>query len=106
MWLSPSGGASEISDRAKAEGLRALLARDCAVERWLREEVGPAYDALKADPLRAITAADVKACLAAENQAMSSAGEPMPRGRQTRVERRAPKNAKLPFSRLKRRSSR
>jgi putative addiction module CopG family antidote len=32
------------------DGLRALLARDRAVESWLREQVAPAYDALKADP--------------------------------------------------------
>lgn len=31
-------------------GLRALKERDEAVERWLREEVGPTYDRIKADP--------------------------------------------------------
>ncbi len=36
--------------------LRALIARDRAVETWLTNQVGPAYDALKADPSRAITA--------------------------------------------------
>jgi len=30
------------------DGLRTLAARDAAVERWLREEVAPTYDALKA----------------------------------------------------------
>lgn len=30
------------------EGLRALEERDAAVERWLREEVVPTYDAYKA----------------------------------------------------------
>jgi antitoxin ParD1/3/4 len=35
-------------------GLRALQERDAAVERWLREEVVPVYDAMKADPTRAI----------------------------------------------------
>jgi antitoxin ParD1/3/4 len=35
-------------------GLRALQERDAAVERWLREDVAPAYDAMKADPKRAI----------------------------------------------------
>lgn len=48
------------------EGLRALLARDRAVERWLHEQVGPAYDALKADPSRAVMADHVRARLAAE----------------------------------------
>jgi len=49
------------------DGLRALMARDRAVENWLHEQVGPAYDALKADPSRAITADQVRARLAAEH---------------------------------------
>jgi antitoxin ParD1/3/4 len=49
------------------DGLRALLARDRAVESWLREQVGPAYDALKADPARAVTADQVRARLAAQH---------------------------------------
>lgn len=36
------------------DGLRSLLARDRAVESWLRETVAPAYDAIKADPSRGI----------------------------------------------------
>ena len=50
------------------DGLRTLMARDRAVERWLRERVGPAYDALKADPSRAITPQRIRARLAAEHQ--------------------------------------
>ena len=49
------------------DGLRALLARDRAVESWLHHQVGPAYDALKADPSRAVTADRVRARLAAEH---------------------------------------
>ncbi len=49
------------------DGLRALLAQDRAVESWLHEQVGPAYDALKADPSRAVTASQVRARLAAEH---------------------------------------
>jgi putative addiction module CopG family antidote len=49
------------------EGLRALMARDRAVENWLHDQVGPAYDALKADPSRAVTADQVRARLAAEH---------------------------------------
>lgn len=49
------------------DGLRALLARDRAVENWLLQQVGPAYDALKADPSRALTADEVRARLAAEH---------------------------------------
>lgn len=49
------------------DGLRALLARDRAVESWLHQQVGPAYDALKADASRAVTADKVRARLAAEH---------------------------------------
>jgi putative addiction module CopG family antidote len=50
------------------DGLRTLLARDRAVERWLREEVAPAYDALKADPSRAVSIKKVRERLAAEHE--------------------------------------
>ena len=46
------------------DGLRALLARDRAVESWLHHQVGPAYDALKADPSRAVTVDQLRARLA------------------------------------------
>lgn len=49
------------------DGLRALLARDRAVESWLHTQVGPAYDALKAEPSRAITVAQVRERLASEH---------------------------------------
>ncbi|BDT68223.1 hypothetical protein os1_24050 [Comamonadaceae bacterium OS-1] len=49
------------------DGLRALMARDRAVEDWLHTQVGPAFDALKADPSRAVTADQVRARLAAEH---------------------------------------
>lgn len=54
------------------DGLRALLARDRAVENWLQQQVGPAYDALKADPTRAVSLDDVRARLAAEHEATVS----------------------------------
>jgi len=54
------------------DGLRTLLARDLAIECWLREQVAPAYDALKAAPLRAVTAGDVRASLAAEHRQASA----------------------------------
>jgi putative addiction module CopG family antidote len=50
------------------DGLRVLIARDRAVDRWLQNQVAPAYDALKADPSRAVTAAQVRARLAAEHK--------------------------------------
>jgi len=46
------------------EGLRALQVRDRAVERWLREDVAAAYDAMMADPSRAISSDELKAFLA------------------------------------------
>lgn len=49
------------------DGLRALMARDRAVENWLQNQVGPAYDALKADPSRAVTVDQVRARLANEH---------------------------------------
>ena len=49
------------------DGLRVLLARDRAVENWLHSQVGPAYDALKADPSRAVTVEQIRARLATEH---------------------------------------
>jgi putative addiction module CopG family antidote len=50
------------------DGLRVLMARDRAVENWLSEQVGPAYDALKADPSRSVSVDQVRAMLAAEHK--------------------------------------
>ncbi len=49
------------------DGLRVLMALDRAVESWLHNQVGPAFDALKADPSRAVTVDQVRARLAAEH---------------------------------------
>jgi antitoxin ParD1/3/4 len=49
------------------DGLRALLARDRAVDAWLLHQVGPALDALKAEPGRAVTIDKVRARLKAEH---------------------------------------
>lgn len=46
------------------DGLRVLLARDRAVEAWLREEVVPAAQALKADPGRGLSLDEVRGRLA------------------------------------------
>ncbi|MBX9868874.1 MAG: type II toxin-antitoxin system ParD family antitoxin [Burkholderiaceae bacterium] len=50
------------------DGLRALMARDRAVDNWLMQEVGSAYDALKANPARAVTGDQLRASLAAEHK--------------------------------------
>lgn len=42
------------------DGLRTLLARDAAIEKWLVEEVAPAYDELKAHPERGVSADDLR----------------------------------------------
>jgi antitoxin ParD1/3/4 len=57
-----SGDYASVSEVVRA-GLRALQERDDAVERWLREDVAPSYDRMKADPKRAIPAAKVFAKL-------------------------------------------
>lgn len=49
------------------DGLWTLPARDRVVESWLRDQVAPAYDALKSDPSRAISVEDVGAELVAEH---------------------------------------
>ncbi len=49
------------------DGLRALLARDKVIEDWLHNQVGPAYDALKADPTRAVSVSSLRARLAGEH---------------------------------------
>lgn len=54
------------------DGLRVLLARDRAVEDWLRKDVAAAYDKLKAEPSRAVAASAVKARLAATHKTAST----------------------------------
>ena len=52
--------------QSKQASFRPLL------ENWLQKQVGPAYDALKKDPSRAVSAGDVRAALAAEHEETSS----------------------------------
>ena len=46
------------------EGIRALAARDRAVENWLRNEVVPAAENLKANPESGVSGAQLRAKLA------------------------------------------
>ncbi len=49
-------------------GLRALQLHERALDNWLREQVAPAYDAMKANPSRAVSAAKVRASLDAAHK--------------------------------------
>ena len=51
------------------DGLRALQARDKAMEHWLYNDVAPAYRALKADPSRGLALEDGRARLAERHAA-------------------------------------
>ena len=50
------------------DGLRTLVARDQAVENWLRKEVSRAYDALSIEPENVVSVADVRAALTAAHK--------------------------------------
>jgi putative addiction module CopG family antidote len=56
------------------DGLRTLQLHERALESWLREQVAPAYDAIKADPSRAVSAEKVRAALAAAHKSTLRAG--------------------------------
>ena len=72
------GIAIELEPRSQSEyasesevirdGLRALQAREKAVDAWLRNEIAPIYDALQSEPARAKSISELKATLAAEHE--------------------------------------
>lgn len=49
-----SSGEYATESEVIRDGLRTLAARDAAVEKWLRDEVAPTFDEMKAHPERAI----------------------------------------------------
>ena len=55
------------------DGLRALMARNRAMEEWLRKDVAEAYDALKADPARALGTRQVRTRLSSAADAATAA---------------------------------
>lgn len=63
-----AGGEYATESEVIREGLRSLLARDRAIETWLREQVIPAAAALEVDPSRALTSAQVRQHLAQKRQ--------------------------------------
>ena len=60
-----ASGAYASESEVVRDGLRALFSRDKAIEAWLSTEVAASYDELRSDPTRAISAADMRADLAA-----------------------------------------
>ena len=83
MLLSPSGrgrnsapsgvtsGAIPARISLMASMSITLKQRKVAVEQWLRQDVAIAYDAMKADPSRGRSLADVRASLAAAHEQAS-----------------------------------
>ncbi|HTV32770.1 MAG TPA: type II toxin-antitoxin system ParD family antitoxin [Methylocella sp.] len=53
-----SGAYASVSEVMR-DGVRALLERDAAVERWLREEVRAGHAEYLADPSRGVAAEDI-----------------------------------------------
>lgn len=69
-----SGEYASASDVVR-EALGALALRERPQELWLRDQVGPAMDALAADPARARGADHIRAVLAAERAAFEGRPE-------------------------------
>ena len=67
-----AGGQYATESEVIRDGLRALLARDQVVEDWLRNDVAATYDALKADPSKAVSVGRVRGRLAAEHKKASA----------------------------------
>jgi len=56
-----ASGAYASESEVVRDGLRALFARDEAVENWLRTEVITSVEELRADPSRAINSEEMRA---------------------------------------------
>lgn len=56
-----SSGEYATESEVIRDGLRTLLARDAAIEKWLQEEVVKSYDECEADPTLGIPAEQIVA---------------------------------------------
>jgi antitoxin ParD1/3/4 len=64
--LVASGAYSSPTEVVRA-GLHALQEREALIDRWLREEVVPVYDAMQREPARALSGEDVLAAIEARH---------------------------------------
>lgn len=64
-----SSGEYATESEVIRDGLRALIARERAVDNWLQNQVGPAYDAMKADSSRGVSLEKIRKQLTAEHAA-------------------------------------
>ena len=67
-----ASGADADRSEAVTDGLRELFAREEAVDAWLRSDVVPAYDELRADPSLTLDASQVRAHIAAHHTRRTS----------------------------------
>ena len=67
-----ASGAYADRSEAVTDGLRELFAREEAVDSWLRSDVVPAYDELRADPSLTLDASQVRAHIAAHHTRRTS----------------------------------
>jgi antitoxin ParD1/3/4 len=66
--LVAAGTYRSTSEVVKA-GLQALQDRDTSIDKWLREEVAPVYDAMQANPGRAVPIQEIRSAIKARHAA-------------------------------------
>ena len=67
-----ASGAYADRSEAVTDGLRELFAREETVDAWLRGDVAPAYDELRADSSLVLDASQVRARIAAHHSCWTS----------------------------------